>query len=270
MPVLYDDQAATYDGRAGLKDGLPGKIADQIVELANLTSRDSMLEIGTGTGQIGVELAGRVDRYIGLDQSPGMLDRFRQRARERGLQMVLVQADATRPWPIVIGNDIRVVFGSRSLHHIEPDHLLEEAAKVGHRHGYVLIHGTIRREKDGLREVISREMHENLAKEGYMGHRRGQQWKIKLQEAALAFHAQNLPITTVASWTVNTYPAQALDSWSSKRGLNGIEIPEDVKARVLANTRDWALSMYGSLTECVESIEEYEISGYRFFPSEKG
>lgn len=261
--MLYDDQAAAYDRRAGLRDNLPAEIASRVVKLAGLKNEDTLVEIGAGTGQIGVELANQV-RYYGLDRSLQMLHRFRQRVRHHQAPMCLVHADATRTWPIRIENRVRAFFGSRSLHHVDPDHLVREMAKLGNPEGYVLLQGVIRRKEDGLRQAMSREMQKNLEKEGYRGRKR-RRWEERLSEVVREEQAERLTPITVATWNASTSPMFMLDSWSSKEGLAGIELPNMVKNRVLEKTRIWALSTYGSLNVSIESIEEYEISGYRFF-----
>ena len=54
-------------------------MARAIVEQANAGADDLVLELGAGTGEIGVHLARLPVRYVGLDSSQAMLDVFRAR-----------------------------------------------------------------------------------------------------------------------------------------------------------------------------------------------
>ena len=48
--------------------------ADSIVKLARVTSEDTVVEIGCGTGRVGTKLAPRCARWVGCDVSNNMLD----------------------------------------------------------------------------------------------------------------------------------------------------------------------------------------------------
>jgi SAM-dependent methyltransferase len=55
-----------------------------------------ILDMGCGIGRHAVELAKRGFRVTGVDLSRGMLDEAARRAREAGVELDLVQSDATR------------------------------------------------------------------------------------------------------------------------------------------------------------------------------
>ena len=69
-------QASRYDARVGLPESVSAAVARAIVEQANAGADDLVLELGAGTGEIGVHLARLPVRYVGLDSSPAMLDLF--------------------------------------------------------------------------------------------------------------------------------------------------------------------------------------------------
>ena len=53
-----------------------------------------ILDLGCGTGRVALDLAGRGFDVTGIDSDPALIDALRVRARERGLQVDAVPADA--------------------------------------------------------------------------------------------------------------------------------------------------------------------------------
>jgi len=90
---LFDDYAPRFD--AHLTDQLwyraPALIADALDSAAPGRRFAHALDIGCGTGLMGQAVRGRVDHLTGVDLSPGMI----AKARERGLYDALEVGDAT-------------------------------------------------------------------------------------------------------------------------------------------------------------------------------
>src|SRR6478609_9154678 len=76
----FDDQALHYDERAGLPSDVGDLVARSIVRHAGAGPSDLVLELGAGTGEIGAHLARLPVRYVGVDSSATMLERFRKKA----------------------------------------------------------------------------------------------------------------------------------------------------------------------------------------------
>lgn len=69
---------------------------DFLIEELGLTPGSMILDIGCGTGRHSVALAQRGYRMTGVDLSPGMLAEARKTAEAAGVELELVEADATR------------------------------------------------------------------------------------------------------------------------------------------------------------------------------
>jgi ubiquinone/menaquinone biosynthesis C-methylase UbiE len=72
--------------RAALRDALP-------------EPGSAVLDVGAGTGSLSLLAAELGHRVTSLDLSPGMLERAREKAERRGLELVLVAGSAMQPPP---------------------------------------------------------------------------------------------------------------------------------------------------------------------------
>ena len=81
--------------------GYPPSVIDTVVEAFELTRDDAVVDLGCGTGQLALPLAGRVRAVAGIDPEPDMLARARQAAREQGTGNVCWMAGADTDIPAV-------------------------------------------------------------------------------------------------------------------------------------------------------------------------
>ncbi|HEX5724483.1 MAG TPA: class I SAM-dependent methyltransferase, partial [Longimicrobiaceae bacterium] len=123
--MLYDDQAARFDARAGLPPGAAEAVAQALDEAVGPVAGQAWLEVGAGTGELILPLLRRGIRYAGFDSSPAMLEVFRAKAPRAELHL----ADGNARWPAA-DRSADVVFCSRALHHLEPGHAAAETRRV--------------------------------------------------------------------------------------------------------------------------------------------
>jgi SAM-dependent methyltransferase len=89
----YDEERFTHATAAEVTE---------LQALLDLPPGSRVLDVGCGTGRHAVPLAGLGLRVTGVDLSPAMLARARQRADEAGVELALVEADA-RELPAGLG-----------------------------------------------------------------------------------------------------------------------------------------------------------------------
>jgi SAM-dependent methyltransferase len=260
----FDEQAETFGERAGLPATARGAVARAVAELGRVGPRRGVLDIGAGTGEIGLELSALGAPYVGIDSSGRMLDVFRARAAERGLSPSLVVADARDPWPVEPGSTA-VVFGSRSLHWLQADAVAEQAFRVAAPGGAVLLIGRVVRDPESPRERVRRAMRAALRDAGFEG-RSGGRSAGELISACTRLGAVAVPARTVATWTVLRAPGEALSDWSRKSGLAGLSLPEDVKVAVLERARRWTSDTFGNIDAPLESEEHFTLEGAVLVP----
>ncbi len=245
----FDEQAGSFDQRAGLPASIPDSVAKELVGLAQLGPSDVVLEVGVGTGQIGLALCQRPLCYVGFDASATMLDVFKRRSRETERPVWLIHADGNNRWPADDGS-VKAVFSSRAVHLLRVEHVVDEVFRVALPTGATLVMGRLQREKQSLRQL------------GYAS-REGQQKEREILDACVRRGAAPLERLVVATWPVQHSAAEVLASWREKSGLAGLDVPTEVKETVLSQLAVWAKDAFGSL-EAVQSAEEtYVLDGVR-------
>jgi hypothetical protein len=255
--MRFDAQASTFEERAGVPPQVCRAVADAVLELGPPPNQH-LLELGAGTGAIGAELLRRLPTYIGIDSSQPMLEQFKRRI-EPSAWPKLIQADAALPWPVP-SSSVGLLLGSRVLHFLPPAHVAAEASRVAGAQGLLLLVGRVRRDPQGARASMRRQMRVFLGEAGISPR------DVMLPELMQRLRergGESLDERPVASWSVTQTPRTALASWSAHDGLAGVTLGQTERERILEQLRRWALSTFGSLDAAVTSEEEYVLSGVR-------
>ena len=79
------------------------------------------LDLGCGSAVWGVQLARRGWQVTGVDNVPRALDRARERIREAGVQLTLVEGDVTRLQAAQVGAGHRLVLDTGTFHGLDPE-----------------------------------------------------------------------------------------------------------------------------------------------------
>ena len=121
----FDEIASEYD-----QDNPPEyrACADLVIEHANPTSDDVVLDLGTGTGAIALALAGEAGRVVGRDVSEGMLAEAREKAAAGNIENVAFGTGRFRE-PSYDG-PADVVVSNFAMHHLNDDEKREAVAVV--------------------------------------------------------------------------------------------------------------------------------------------
>jgi SAM-dependent methyltransferase len=269
--LWFDGQADRFDDAAGLAPGVGLGIAQAILELSQCTSADVILDVGTGTGAIGVHFSALSIRYLGLDLSLPMLDFFRRKLGPLPQHMLLLQADSERPWPIR-DRALAVVFASRVVHHLSTPHFVREVWRVC-RPGGCLLLGQVTRAADSLPSRLQQHKRALLAEHGLRTGGSGQAIQQLLADCG-EFGATPLASTRVAQWTRIMTARQILTTWEGKPQLmsraQGHSLNPEERTVVVHALTDWARQEFGDLDRPEESTEEYTLQGVRLPSTARG
>jgi len=259
--MLYDDQATEFDERAGVPADAVEAIAATLAGLVGPVEGQAWLEVGAGTGALSLPLLRLPIRYTGFDRSPAMLEVFRARVDAAGLAAALHVADGNGRWPAEDAG-VDVVFSARALHHLDPAHAAAETRRVLRAPGGWLVLGRVRRPPDSLKSVLRRQMRRMLDARGFAG--RSHEARAGAVFAALEeAGGRRMEPRVAARWSHPHRPADSIAAWEGKSGLAGVEVPDPVKAGVLAELRAWAQEELGDIDQPREQEEAFELDAIR-------
>jgi SAM-dependent methyltransferase len=244
MRMSFDEQAGSYEERAGL----PEAVCCEVAALALDGASGLVLDVGAGTGAIGRELASRA-RYLGLDMSRPMLRQF---------DAPRLQADADGRWPLA-GGSAGVILFSRSAHLLKSETVLAEVLRVGKSGARVLI-GRVRRPRESAPERIKREMQQRLRDRDLPG-KNGERATRDFLDALEQRGATRLPERWSAEWTEDEAAIDSFTSWRGKPGLGGRAVADGVKAQILDELQLWAEEQFGDLHARRAVPRRYRLEG---------
>lgn len=217
-------------------------VASAIIRLAGVDADDLVLELGAGTGEIGAHLAALAQGYVGLDNSPAMLEVFRAKTSP-GTPRLLV-ADGDVAWPLP-ASSARVIFASRVIHLLDPEHVAREATRVCRPGGHVML-GRVNRDPDSLKERL-RQRRQHLLREAGIQPRQGEAGSRLVIARLVQAGWRDQGRQTVATWTDDISAGQILAEWELLSRMGSVEVDDITRARILGDLRGWAARECGDL-----------------------
>jgi cyclopropane fatty-acyl-phospholipid synthase-like methyltransferase len=115
----FDEMAATYDDETNDTEEYRACVSLVVDTAREAVDADStVLDLGCGTGAIGLSLAESAGRVIGRDISDGMLDQAREKATDAGLGNVEFGNGRFRDPNVPDDADVDVVVSNFAMHHL--------------------------------------------------------------------------------------------------------------------------------------------------------
>jgi ubiquinone/menaquinone biosynthesis C-methylase UbiE len=254
----FDEQATRYDARVGLPESAAAAVAAGIKAFAGLQAEDLVLELGVGTGEIGMHLVQLPVRYLGIDNSAEMLRLFRDKLGEQPASLLL--ADASQVWPLD-DHAASVVFASRVIHLLDAKHVASETLRVCRPGGWLML-GRVLRDGDGVKERLRRRRLELLQQAG-VGPLRGREGARRVIEHCLSAGAESMERRVVAEWSGAISPAEVIAGWTSLSRMGSVAVDPVSRQEILAELQDWARAELGDLDQPETYRERYAIECVR-------
>jgi len=129
---LFDRWAERYDDSVRDATGVHrgyGQVLDLVVQWADAAPGMSVLDLGTGTGNLAQRFVSSGCEVWGIDFAPAMLDK----ARIKLPQVHFVQADLRQDWPEVNRSFYRIV-STYVLHEFDPQTKIDLLARLVDRY----------------------------------------------------------------------------------------------------------------------------------------
>jgi SAM-dependent methyltransferase len=249
---VFDSVAPTFDRHRALPDGAPEAIRAAVLGAVEAAS-PRLLDLGAGTGRIGIPFVAAGDDYVGVDLSFGMLGAFAQRG---GPAPRLVQADGQHlPFRDATFDAvmlIQVFGGMRGWRR-----LVAEARRVLHGAG-VLVLGRAVAPPDGLDARMKQRLALLLGEIGAPVDR------TNTRQDAQGWLEQEARGTRLvaATWTARRTPRGFIERHGT--GARFSALPAPVKEEAMARLAAWAETAFGSLDAASAEPHEFELQLFRF------
>ena len=249
---VYDVAAPTFERHRALPDGVAEAIRAAVLGAVD-ASPPRLLDLGAGTGRIGIPFIAARDDYVGVDLSFGMLSEFRRRAADRAR---LVQADGER-LPFADGSFdaimlIQVFGGMRGWRR-----LLVETRRVLRGAG-VLVLGRTVAPPDGLDARMKAKLSLLLGEIGAPADR------SNTRQDAQGWLEQQARGTRLvaATWTARRTPRGFIER--HRTGARFSALPAPVKDEAMRRLAAWAATAFGSLDAASAEPHGFELQLFRF------
>lgn len=91
-------------------------IANKILNNIDMNKRMTLMDFGAGTGLLSFFVAPKVDTIVAVDNSPSMLEKFREKSSEFDCKTEIIQKDLSRE---TIEREFDGIISSMTMHHLE-------------------------------------------------------------------------------------------------------------------------------------------------------
>jgi ubiquinone/menaquinone biosynthesis C-methylase UbiE len=252
----YDRGAASFERQRALPGGVAQSVRAAVLAAAGHTETPRLLDLGAGSGRIGLSFVAAGDDYVAVDLSAAMLRVFAEKDAQ-GHRAQLIQADG-RALPLADASFDAVlliaVFGD------VPDWrpLVAEARRVL-RPGGVIAIGRTATPDDGIDERLKQRLDLLLAERMADAPRKNGRKNAAQHLAAAATTTTNL---VPATWSVVRNTRQFLERHGG--GARFSRLPLGVREEALAELAEWAKDKFGSLDAAFTETHRFEMQLFRF------
>ncbi len=254
----FDLVAAEFERHRALPDVATQQITESVLSLLK-PGKINLLDLGAGTGRLGRAFVSAQIRYVGVDISYAMLDRFRLNTKStNSLLPLLIQADGC----FLPFND--GTFSAVLLAHVLSvsqnwKELLAEACRVLDSDGFLMLaqrigppNGVDAQLRDQLKTILA-SMKIEMPEAGKMK-RDARTW--------LGNVAKSQQHIVAASWKSDCAPRDFINRHST--GARFSALPQEVREESMRRLSEWAFGKFGSLDRFFTEEYRFELDAFRF------
>lgn len=256
MPSLR--VAHAYDRNRHHPPEVSGRIATAITEPVERAFREPhLLEVGVGTGRVGMPIVARGFQFTGVDTDPEMMELFRTKC-----------SGVSRKVSLVVGDAQNLPFADESFHavlavhvwHVVPDleRALSEATRVL-RPGGFLFEGWDQPVPDGPEFQIQHRWCTELSRYGYTVQRGAHTAALGQSRSYLASRGLESREAAIARWDVQHTPLEVLESLAEGLFSFARNIPLEVRFAAARDVRPWLEDRYPDLEAPVKTSWSFHL-----------
>lgn len=252
----FDAVAPTFDRHRALPAGVPEAVRAAVLRCAGLM-RPRILDLGAGSGRIGLAFVTAGDDYVGVDLSSEMLTEFARRAALHGAAPRLVQANGERlPFLDAAFDAVLLIQVFGGLHGWQE--FIAESRRVL-RPSAAIIVGRTEMPRDGVDAQLKQRLAKILEEQGI------EQDRTNTRDAVMHWlkaNADRHESVTAAIWTARRTPRAFIERHGS--GARFSALPPPVKTQALRKLGAWAEATFGSLDTTSSESHAFALQVFRF------
>lgn len=252
----FDAVAPTFDHHRALPAGVADAVRAAVLGCVQ-PARPRLLDLGAGSGRIGLAFVAAGDDYVGADLSSGMLAEFARRADVHGAVPRLVQADGGElPFRDATFDAVLLiqVFGGLAGWQA----FIAETQRVLRPSGAIIV-GRTEMPSGGIDARLKQHLADILEELGIARDR------ANTREAVtqwLTANADSHESVTAATWTARRTPRAFIERHGS--GARFSALPAPIRTQALHQLGAWAEGTFGSLDATRAEHHAFALQVFRF------
>lgn len=210
--------SGTYEYYAKYRPGIPKKVINVIVEHFNIKSKDRVLDIGCGTGQVAVAMDGKCGEMVCLDSDPKMIEQAKAMIKRSKTKLVWINRKSEDLGKIRKELGVfKIAVICRAFHWMDQNQTLKDLENLIIEDGGVVILGdkSIWTGKEKWQQAVKKVVQKYLGKERRAGEKTFKQsdesWEDLIARSSFKFiKVYDMPI--VRKWNIESIIGWLLSS----------------------------------------------------------
>ncbi|TAH52569.1 MAG: SAM-dependent methyltransferase [Chloroflexota bacterium] len=253
MSIVFDRAVEYYDQTRAMPPERHRAMIDALVRETGLNENSRVLEVGIGTGRIGMSVAEHLRRLFGIDLSLEMMGVLRRKLAETNLNIRIAQADAGK-LPFA-AETFDVVYAVHVYHLVAGwQNAMRDARRIIQRGGYFVI-SFHKRADDSPNARLRDQLHVLVNARGIQTKRPGATSEDEILDEIQAWGDESR-IVVCSAWAEDEVPEKILEELDRQIFSETWVIPRAVMDEVMPQLREWAEKTFGDLSKPIAAASE--------------
>ncbi len=253
MSIVFDRAVEYYDQTRAMPEERHRAFVDALVRETGISENSRVLEIGIGTGRIGMSVAEHVRRLFGIDLSLEMMGVLRRKLTDTNLNISIAQADAGK---LPFADETFDVAYAVHVYHLVAgwQNAMRDARRIIKRGGYFVV-SFHKREEDSPTARIRKELHAFANARGIETKRPGTHSEEEIL-GEIKTWGDEPRVVVCTAWTEPEVPEKILEELDRQIFSETWTIPRAVMDEAMPRVRAWASETYEDLSRPLDAAYE--------------